>query len=120
MRYKDDDRRRDGRDRRKKRSRSRQRDDSSDLFTSSSEERKKDKQNDYKRSRRKSTSHEPDVTDGYRLYKEMKIKKKLEEQKKAAALLEGIDKAVETTDGLTKIRKMELKDFPNYKRKLVV
>lgn len=35
--------------------------------------------------------------------------------------MEGIDKVVETTDGsTTKIRKMELKDFPNYKRKLVV
>jgi len=53
------------------------------------------------------------VTDGYNLYKERKKQRRIDEEKKAAALLDGME-------GGLKIRKIEMKDFPNYKRKLVV
>ena len=51
-----------------------------------------------------------EVTEGYRLYQERKQQRRLEEQSKAAALMDG---------GLN-LRKIDFKDFPNYKRKLVV
>lgn len=54
-----------------------------------------------------------EVTAGYKLYQERKKQRKIEEQKRAAALLEGME-------GGSKVRRVELKDFPNYKRKLVV
>lgn len=53
------------------------------------------------------------MTEGYRLYQERKRQRKLEEEKKAAALIEGME-------GGLKLRKVDLVDFPNYKRKLVV
>lgn len=54
-----------------------------------------------------------EITEGYRLYMEKKKLKRVEEKKKAAALSEGME-------GGLKLRKVDLKDFPNYKRKLVV
>lgn len=54
-----------------------------------------------------------EVTEGYRLYLERKKQKRLDEKKRAAALSEGME-------GGLKVRKVEIKDFPNYKRKLVV
>jgi splicing factor U2AF 65 kDa subunit len=53
------------------------------------------------------------VTEGYRLYLERRKQKRLEEKRRAAALNEGME-------GGLKLRKVDLKDFPNYKRKLVV
>ncbi len=51
------------------------------------------------------------------MYKEMKRQKKLEEEARAAALLEGMKEG--EGEGL-KLRKVDLKEFPNFKRKLVV
>jgi hypothetical protein len=53
------------------------------------------------------------VTEGYRLYLEKKRQRRLEEKMRAAAYSEGME-------GNLKLRKVELKDFPNHKRKLVV
>lgn len=55
-----------------------------------------------------------EVTEGYRIYLEKKRLKRLEEKKRAAAALS------EGMEGGLKLRRVELKDFPNYKRKLVV
>ncbi len=47
------------------------------------------------------------------MYLERKKQKRLEEKKKAAAMSEGME-------GGLKVRKVDIKEFPNYKRKLVV
>lgn len=47
------------------------------------------------------------------MYLEKRRKKRLDEKKRAVALSEGME-------GGLKLRKVELKDFPSYKRKLVV
>jgi hypothetical protein len=66
---------------------------------------------DAARGRRKEDDIE--VTEGYRLYLEKKRQRRLEEKMRAAAYSEGME-------GNLKLRKVELKDFPNHKRKLVV
>ena len=53
------------------------------------------------------------TTEGQKLYQERKKLRKLEEEKTTAAILQGME-------GELKLRKVELSDFQNYKRKLVI
>ena len=53
------------------------------------------------------------ITEGQRLYQERKRQRRMEEEKTTAAILQGIE-------GELNLRKVDISDFQNYKRKLVI